>query len=164
MNLESIRQTFRPLFGVERRETTSRFLYAILISALIVNSTIIILRLLDGATVSSSLTVRVMGVLIIVQLLLLFIVKKGHVTLAAVLLIGLSWIGTTYQIWNADGIRDVAVFIYFVLILVAALLTNWQFSMAVSAASIISIWIFAIREANGLQVTHVDAPLHIQGI
>ena len=161
MNLESIRQTFRPLFGVERRETTSRFLYAILISALIVNSTIIILRLLDGATVSSSLTVRVMGVLIIVQLLLLFIVKKGHVTLAAVLLIGLSWIGTTYQIWNADGIRDVAVFIYFVLILVAALLTNWQFSMAVSAASIISIWIFAIREANGLQVTHVDAPLHI---
>ena len=32
MNLEPIRQAFRPLFGVERRETTSRLFDAILIS------------------------------------------------------------------------------------------------------------------------------------
>jgi PAS domain S-box-containing protein len=161
MNLELIRKAFRPLFGVERRETTSRFLYAILISGLIVDLGIIVLRVLGGATLINSSTLRVLGGLLIVQLIVLFVVKKGYVTLASVLLVGSAWIGTTYQAWSADGVRDAAIYIYFVLILIAALLTNWRFSFAVSVISIISIWVFAIGETRGLRVVHLDSPLRM---
>lgn len=161
MNLNAIRQAFRPLLGVERRETISRFLYAILIIALIVDIAIMLLRVVSGATVYNSLTVRVLGVLIAAQLILLFLVRKGHTTLAAVLLIGLSWIGITYQAWNADGVRDVTIYIYFVLILIAALLTTWHFSLVIFTLSVIAIWFFAISELKGLSIIDLDSPLNV---
>ena len=161
MDLEFIRQAFRPLFGVERHETTARFLYAILISGLIVDFVIVVLRLFRGVNLLNSSTLRVLGVLIVVQLILLWVVRRGYVTLAAVLLVGSVWIGTTYQAWSADGVRDVAIYIYFVLILIAALLTNWQFSFAVSVVSILAIWFFAISEARGIRGLHPDSPLNI---
>jgi PAS domain S-box-containing protein len=161
MYLEPIRQIFRPLFGVERREIISRFLYAILISALFVDLALLVLRLLSGATLLNSSTARVLGGLVVAQLFLLFIVRKGYVTLAAVLLISLSWLGATYQVWSADGVRDSAVYLYFLLILVAALLTNWQFSIAISTISTLSIWFFAISEVRGFRLAHLDPPLHI---
>ena len=163
MRFEPIRQVFRPLFGAERRETTTRFLYAILISALSIDVLVIVLRLIKGATFSNSSTIRVLVGLAIVQLILFAVVKRGYVITAAVLLVGLSWIAATYMAWNADGVRDVAIYIYLLLIFVAALLTNWRFSIALTILSIISIWILAISEERGLRVAHFDSPLSIAG-
>jgi hypothetical protein len=38
MKLDSIRRLFSPLFGLEQRETTAKFLHAILLSIIIVDS------------------------------------------------------------------------------------------------------------------------------
>jgi PAS domain S-box-containing protein len=161
MNLKPIRQAFRPLFGGEHREITSRFLYTILISGITVDLMLMVLRLLSGATLSNSTTLRFLIALFLLQWILLFIVKRGYVNLAAQTLVAGAWIGVTYQAWSADGVRDVAIYIYILLILIAALLTNWRFSIVVSAVSILSIWIFAIQEARGGRVAHVDSPLDI---
>jgi PAS domain S-box-containing protein len=160
MILVSIRQIFRPLFGVERLETTSRFLYAILLSGIAIDLVMLVLRLLSGATFSNSTTLRVLTILFLFQSVLLFGVKRGYVTLAAQALVVGAWIGATYQIWSADGVRDVAIYIYILLILIAALLINWRFSLAVSIVSVISIWIFAFQEASGLRVAHIDSPFN----
>ncbi len=128
MKIDPIRQAFRPLFGLEGRETTMRFLYAILISALIINLVMIILRLLSGATLSNSATMRLLTGLLILQFILLILVKRGYLKLAALTLVVLTWIGTTYQAWSADGIRDAAIYVYILLILIAALLINWKIS------------------------------------
>ena len=143
MNFEAIHQAFRPLSEGERHEITSRFLYAILSIGITIDLMIIALRLLDGGTFSNSITLRVLTVLCLFQAGLVFLVRRGYANLAAYALVIGGWIGITYQVWNADGVRDVAIYIYMLLILAAALLTNWTFSVGISAASILSIWILA---------------------
>jgi len=157
--MDPFRQAFRPLFGLEGRGTTTRFLYAILISALIVNLVMIALRLLSGGTFSSSPTIRLLTGLLILQFILLILAKRGYLNLAALTLVVLTWMGVTYQAWSADGIRDASIYVYIPLILIAALLTNWKISSALAILSIIALWSFAIAEARGLRNPHIDPPL-----
>jgi PAS domain S-box-containing protein len=161
MKLEPLHQIFRPLFGVERRETAARFLYAILIGALIIEAVMIVLRVLSRATLFNSTGLRLLILLIVLQLILLFVVRRGYTNAAALTLVVLSWVGITYQAWSADGVRDVAIYVYLVIIFVAALLINWQISVALSILSILSIWFFAVTEAMGLRVSHIDLPLNM---
>ncbi len=161
MNFEPIRQVFRPLFGVERRETTSRFLYAILISAMSVDLVLIIVRLLTGATPSNSTTLRVLVILFVLQGILLFVAMRGYVNQAALTLVILAWISFTYQAWSADGVRDVAIYAYILIIFITALLANWRLTVVISALSIAAIWVFALMEAGGSRIPHADAPLNI---
>ena len=161
MNFEPIRQAFRPLFGVERRKTTSRFLYAILLSVMSVELLMIIVRLLSGDTLSNSMTLRVLGILFVLQWILLFAAMRGYVDQAALMLVILVWISITYQAWSADGVRDVAIYGYILIIFIAALLTNWRVTVALSALSIAAIWALAVMETGGLRVPHADTPLNI---
>ncbi len=94
MKIDPIRQAFRPLFGLEGRETTTRFLYAILISALIINLVMIILRLLSGATLSNSATIRLLTGFLVLQIILLILVKRSYLKLASLTLVFLTWIGS----------------------------------------------------------------------
>jgi PAS domain S-box-containing protein len=160
MKLEPIRQVFRPLFGLERRETIARFLYAILVGVIDEDSSMILLRQLSGKILLSPTLSMLIGLLVL-QFILLFIVKRGYIDFAAAVLVILSWVAITYQAWSADGVRDVAIYIYIIIILVAALLTNWRISIALSVLSIASIWVFAIAESKGLRVAHIDAPLNM---
>jgi PAS domain S-box-containing protein len=158
MNFEPIRQAFQPLIGLERRETVSRLLYAILVSVIVVDSIAIVYHL--WATKGSlSPTLRMLIALLILQFILLYLIKRGFVEAAALAEVSLSWMLITYQAWSADGVRDVSISIYFLIILVAALLTNWRVSIILSALSITAIWVFAITEAQGLRISHTDAPL-----
>ena len=159
MKIDPLRPAFRPLFGLEGRGTTTRFLYAILISALSINLVMIILRLLNGATLSNSTTIRLLTGLLVLQIILLILVRRGYLNLAALTLVVLTWLGVTYQAWSADGIRDAAIYVYIPLILIAALLTNWKISTTLAILSIVALWVFAIAEARGLRVPHIDPPL-----
>jgi PAS domain S-box-containing protein len=159
MKPDSIRQAFQPLFGLERREMTTKFLYAILISVLVIDSLMIILRWLSGSTLSNSPTLLLLIGVLVLQFILLVLVKRGYLSLAALAFVVLTWIGVTYQAWHSDGIRDAVIYAYIVIILIAALLTNWKISTAFSILSILFLWVFAISEARGLRVPHIDPPL-----
>jgi PAS domain S-box-containing protein len=161
MKLDSIRRAFRPLFGLERRETTARILYTILISVLIVDLVMIVLRLLSGATFFTSTTLLLLTGLLLLQFILLFVVKRGYLNLAALTLVALTWIGVTYQAWVSDGIRDAVIYVYILIILIAVLFTDWKISTTLSILSILSLWIFAIAEARGLRAPHIDSPLNM---
>jgi PAS domain S-box-containing protein len=161
MNFEPIRQAFQPFFGGERRESTSRLFGAILISTLIVDLVMIIIRLMNGATLSKSTTLLVLIILFLAQLLLLFAVRRGYIDQAALAFIVVAWISITYQAWSADGVRDVAIYVYILIIFAAALLTNWQISVAIFILSLATIWLFAVTEMAGLRIPHLDSPLNI---
>jgi hypothetical protein len=158
MKFEPVRQIFRPLFGLERRETTTRFLYAILTSALIVTLAIAILRFLAGETLADT-TSRLLLVLLAFETLLLFVVKRGHIKLAALALVVGAWLSVTFQLWDARGVHDVAVYSYVLVIFIAALLINWQVAITLSVLSIVAIWSFAIAEAWGLRAANIDNPI-----
>ncbi len=161
MKINPIRQAFQPLFGLERREMTARFLYAILIGVLVIDSLMIVLRLLNGATLLNSITLRLLMGVLILQLILLVLVRRGYLNLAALTLVVLMWIGVTYQAWRSDGIRDAAIYVYILIILIAALLTSWKISIAFSVLSVLFLWVFAIAEARGWRVPHIDPPLNM---
>jgi PAS domain S-box-containing protein len=161
MKFAFIHRALRPLFGVERGETTSRFLYAILISGVIITLAMIIVRLFSGATLVNNATQRLLLALLVLQWVLLFMVGRGHVNLAALTLITSIWISVTYQAWSVGGIRDAAIYVYVIVLFVAALLTNWQISLAFTVLSIMSIWLLAITEVRGLRISPVDSPLNI---
>ena len=160
MKLDTFRRLFRPLFGLEQRETTAKFLYAILISVIVIDSLWLILRLWAGGTWFRSTSTVLIGLLLL-QFILLFMLGRGYVNQAAISLVILTWIGMSYQAWNADGVRDVAIIVYVLIILTAALLTNWQVSILLSVMSIAFIWLLAIAEARGLRAAHTDFPINI---
>jgi PAS domain S-box-containing protein len=155
MNLEPIRQIFRPLFGLERREATIRFLYTILISALIIDLVMIILNLLMRGTLEIWIS------LFILQAGLLVMVRRGYIDLAVLTLVALGWLGITYQAWRADGIYDTTIYVYIFIVFIAALFTTWQTSVIFSILSIAAIWFFAITEMRGLRVLNLNPPLNV---
>ena len=162
MKLDPVSELFRPLFGLERREITSRFLYAILISVLVVDFLLIMYRLLRGGALFSP-TLLVLISLLLLQVVLLIVVRRGHADFAALVLVAGAWLGVTYQAWHVDGVRDVAIYVYILVILIAALLTNWKTSLALTLLSVAAIWFFAITESIGWRVPHTDTPLNIAG-
>lgn len=160
MNFEPIRRVFRPLFGVERLEAASRFLYAILIGAFVVSLVMAVFRLLKGETFFDP-TVRLLLALLIVELILLAAVKRGQIHLSALAFVLIAWGSITYQIWGARGVRDVAVYGYLIVVFIAALILNWRISITLLILSIVSIWFFAVSEARGLLVATMDSPFDI---
>jgi PAS domain S-box-containing protein len=160
MKLRSFRQRIQPIFGLEHPDMTSRLLNAILTSVLIVDAAVIILRLLRGAAIWSTTVLVLLGMLVL-QFILLVMVRNGYVRLATLFLVLGGWAGATFLAWSADGVRDVSLYVYVVIILVAALLTNWQISVTLTILSIVSIWILAVSEANGLRAPDSDSALNI---
>lgn len=156
----SASQVLQSFFGLERRGTITRFLYAILISAIVVDAAIILLRLWDTKTFVSPAT-WILIALLFLQVFLLYLVRRGYVDQAAFILVTSAWVAVTYLIWSAEGVRDVALYLYFVILLVAALLTSWRLTFILSALSIGFIWVFAIAEAQGLRTPHMDSPLNV---
>jgi PAS domain S-box-containing protein len=160
MKFGPIRQLFRPLFGLERRETTARFLYTILVCALIIDVGMIVFHMLEGE-LFSDIALRVLIGLLVPIAVLLLMVRRGYVKLAAFALVVVGWMGITYQAWRADGVYDTTIYVYIFIVFIAALLTNWQTSITFSILSIAAVWFFAITEMRGLRVLNLNPPLNV---
>ncbi len=158
MNLSSIRNMFKPLFGADRRALTERLLYSILWAAIFIG---VLTLLLDISQHGWSLTTRntVLIGLLIEQVFLLFILRLGFVDQVAFLALISFWGAMTYGAWIAGGVYDLAILVYMVIILVAALLANWRASVFFSMLSIVAIWWLAIAETRGDLIPVIDPPL-----
>ena len=160
MRLETIRQFFKPLFESDRNELVLRFLYIIITSVIFVILFEIGFYAWDGGDLLGSSGVVLFGMLIL-QIIFLYLLRYRQITLVARLLVITGWIGITYQAWNADGIRDAVIIMYMLIILMAALLTDWRTSLVLSVLSLTAIWVFALAELYGLKSTSIDTPVHI---
>jgi signal transduction histidine kinase len=89
----------------------------------------------------------------------LIMIRRGYVYSASTILVVVLWIAMTYQAWQADGIRDAAVFVYIVIIMLSSLLLGWRFASVMTGLSIAVIWYFAVMEKQGLRILHVDDPI-----
>jgi PAS domain S-box-containing protein len=92
---------------------------------------------------------------------LFFFWRSGYVRKTAQLLVLVVWLGITYQAWRADGVRDVVIYAYIAIVLVAALLTNWWVPISISILSVVAIWVLAIVEMRGLRTANIDSPINI---
>jgi len=74
---------------------------------------------------------------------------RGYVNFSGVFLIISVWILLTVLADAADGLRDLSLVAYIILIILASLLLNWRVSLSVTAASLASIAYFAMLEYSG---------------
>lgn len=162
MRLDPLRRLFLPVFGPERRLLTSSFLYAILISGLLVDLAGIVLHLVRGTPLLSTTLVVLLGMFLL-QIILLVFVQWGYVRPAALIFLVAAWTGATAQAWSAGGVRDAAIYFYILIVLVAALLSGWRLSILLCILSIANIWVLASLEAAGIRAPHTDSPLNMAG-
>jgi signal transduction histidine kinase len=81
---------------------------------------------------------------------LLYLTKKGRIKAVSVLLILVTWIALTLMAAYSDGVKDIAIVAYIVIIFLATLLIGARFSLALTVISIISVWVMVfIPPKNG---------------
>lgn len=149
---------FKPQLGADRRELTVRLLLFVIWALLL---SVGLTLLVDIAQKGWSLNARsiVLFSLLIEQLALLVLLRRGFVNTTAFLALISVWGAMTYGAWSAGGVYDLSIMVYVVIILAGALLTNWQIAVFFSVLSIAAIWGLAIAETRGALVVAFDAPM-----
>jgi PAS domain S-box-containing protein len=148
-----------PIFADEEKTRVAQILNSFIWSAIALLLATIIFRAIAW---SENGYVPLLILLVVVLLLGLgqVMIRHGYVHGASIFLVGALWAAMTYQMWDADGIRDAAIVAHMVVIIFAGLLLGWQAVVVVGGLSLAVIWYFAIIEEQGIRILHVDAPLN----
>jgi PAS domain S-box-containing protein len=149
-----------PIFENEEKTRVAQILNSFVWSAICILLLIIVYRFIVWTEISYIPLLILLGVVFIlgwVQIL----IHRGYIRGASTFLVCMLWVAMTYQAWVADGVRDVAAIAYLVIILLAGLLLGWRQGLIVGVISIAMLWFFALQEAQGVRVQHMDAPLNI---
>jgi len=146
-----------PIFADDEKTRVAQILSAFLWSAIGVLLAAILFRMVfwsENGFQPLLILLTVMLVLGMGQ----FLIRRGHVRGTSIFLVGTLWLAMTYQAWEADGLRDVAIFAYIVIIVFSSLLLGWRAATLISALSLAAIWYFAWMEKSGIRGLHVDEP------
>jgi GAF domain-containing protein len=94
-------------------------------------------------------TIAIFSALIVVMLIALFLLHRGHVDAAGMIIIVLGWIGVSVQAYTADGVKDVIVVAFIALGLLASIIVNLRIGGVVILSSITVIWALALLQVSG---------------
>lgn len=156
---EKLRRLFTPsIFENEEKTRAAQILNTFVWIALVVVGTITVSRIITGDWQSSSSKIFLPIVLLILAATQV-IIRYGHIRTAGTFMVIFIWVALTYQAWQSDGLRDAAVLVYPVIILLAALLLGWQEGVLIGLLSVIILWYFAFQEASGSRQYAIDPPL-----
>ena len=158
MNFDRGRRIFQPFFKLDRGEWVFKLLAIILVSTALMEGLYVVVSLLNGEKLFST-AVAVNSLLLVFHIVLLFVLQRGNTRITALALIFSTWASMTYQAWVADGVRDTAVIAYLVIILAAALVSEWRVSLTVAILSIVAVWSLAFGEMQGLLQPVFDSPI-----
>lgn len=147
-----------PIFADEEKTRAARFMIsfswiAICVVLLLILSRLVLLT--DESDIPLIMFFAIIAVLLFVQ----YIVRLGYVNTASIFIVFSLWGMLTYLAWYADGIRDLAVTAYIIVIIFASLLLGWRFALLVGTMSVSALWYFGIMEKQGVRVLHVDDPI-----
>lgn len=98
--------------------------------------------------------------LLIEQFVLLIVLRVGYVNTSTNIALISFWGAMTYGAWNANGAHDLAIFVYMLIILIAALLADWRIPIFIAALSIGAIWGMTIAELRGDLDPRLDSALN----
>ncbi len=148
-----------PIFEDEEKTRVSQFIIHFSWGAIGIVFLLILSRFAlqtDATIVPSLIFLLVIFLLLLVQ----YLVRLGHIYASSIFFIFSLWGLMTYLAWRADGLRDLAVIAYFIIIILCSLLLGWRSALVVTMMSIGAIWVFAILEKQGVRILHVDDPIN----
>jgi GAF domain-containing protein len=149
-----------PVFaGDEEKSRKARYLNTILLATIVLLS--LFLPFIIGSDYTSTQSffgpsTAVITFLLALMVGLFILIRFGYITQASIALVVLAWLALTVQDYSAAGIRDTIYMAYIVVILLAGLLLDIRYSMAVAIASVLAGWGFAYMETSGMFVPRTD--------
>lgn len=154
-----LRRLFAPsIFEDEEKTRTAQILNTFGWVAFAVVLLITISRVITGEWLSLSSQIFFPSLLFILFLTQILI-RYGYVRMAGGFLVTLVWLALTFQAYQSDGLRDVTVLAYSILVLLAALLLGWFEGLITGVFSLAMIWFLAFQEGMGTREYSVDPPL-----
>ncbi len=132
-----------PKFGDDRKDRAARYLNVIL------NLSFGIMLLLAFSGQYVFIVNLVFTILAGVTLATHLLLHAGKIKLTITIFSVFTWVSLTYLAWVGDGVRDLGIIAYLILIFLASLLGSTRLSVFLTAASILSIWtLFYAQDAS----------------
>lgn len=154
-----LRRLFAPsIFEDEEKTRTAQILNTFGWIAFGVVLLITLSRIITGDWSSASSRLF-FPLLLIILFITQILIRYGYVRTAGMFLVTLVWTALTIQASQSDGLRDVAILAYTILVLLAGLLLGWREGLLTGIISIGAIWFFAYQEHIGTRTYTIDPPL-----
>ncbi len=117
-------------------------------------------NLLFGTQTEKSIN-WVLGLIAVLQIVIQRMIRSGFVNEASLILLIIGWAAMTVISCNVDGVRDVAVIGYILILLASGYLLGWPLATAFALASILVIWWLAYMETQGFIEPSIGDPNRI---
>jgi signal transduction histidine kinase len=149
-----------PAFPADEEKTRKAlFLHIILMAGFFLLAGLVILRSLMNP--SRALPSIILSALLILSVLLFIILHRGHVFLTSLIFVTAAWSGMTIVAIFSDGIRDVAVIVNIIIILVGTLLLGQRTAVIFTLLSIASVWVLAYLEKKEFIHPFLDKTINL---
>ena len=137
-------------FENAEKTRTAKILYAIIIFIILGNVfTLIAANVISsGPTDNTSLYIASAGV-ILIFLILLILTRHGYISFSSWALVASSFVGLHYILWNGDGLHDLTILAYSLIIALGGLLLGKRAIIVSTILAFASMLGLAYGEANG---------------
>jgi len=141
---------FLPRFDDEPEKTRQAILLHLTsIVLFFVPILLIIFNTIFGNPAERSINIALVGFALL-QIPVQLLMRGGHVRIASGILLFISWMTLTWIASKVEGVGDVAIVGYFLILLGAGYLLGWRAVTLLTTWTILAIWILAIYEWKGL--------------
>ncbi len=149
--LDTIKGWFAlPVFADEEKNLIARLLNGILWFVIVLLSAFVVIQLATGREAITGLATLANTTLILFMVVSLVVMRKGYLKTASLILVVVSWVNLVYQAWSSQGINDAAFLALIIVIMLSNLLLGWQVGLITAVLSILSGWMLAYAQVNGL--------------
>jgi len=144
-------------YDEEEKNVIASYLNVFLIVSLIVLPVYVIIKIIGEGFIPS---VFINSGFILMLAAILILLKRKKVILAGIFFLLIAWISMTILAWYADGVQDMAIVAYILIIFLATLFSGTRFAIVITVMSIISVWVFGILQMENIIIFKGDEPLN----
>jgi len=102
-----------------------------------------------------------LGLIAALQIVIQWMIRSGYVNEASFILLTIGWAAMTEIARDVDGVRDIAIYGYILILLGSGYLLGWRLATVYTLASIAAIWWLAYMEAIGSLAPYSGNPYRI---
>ena len=102
-----------------------------------------------------------LGLIAALQIVIQWMIRSGYVNEASFILLTIGWAAMTEIARDVDGVRDIAIYGYILILLSSGYLLGWRLATVYTLASIAAIWWLAYMEAIGSLAPYSGNPYRI---
>lgn len=133
----------------EDQNRLAQYLHTILLAGITLLIVYLATRIAAGNIPFSISNQIIMG-LIVFLVGLVYLLHRGYLQLASILMLVVVWLTFTLLAWRSGGVRDIALLTYILIILMTSLLLGWRAALVATVLCIAAAYFLVYTESIGL--------------